>query len=539
MIETAADPRLKLGRHLRDKWRLDKLLGRGGMATVFAVTHRNGTRAAVKVLHPELCRDAQIKARLLREGYVANKVEHPGIVRVLDDDVTEDGIVYLVMELLEGETIKERWVKAGRELPALEVVDLAIAILEILAAAHDKGVIHRDIKPDNIFVVQGGGIKLLDFGIARLREGTADTTHTGAMLGTPAFMAPEQALAHWDRVDGRSDLFALGATMWTLVTGQLVHSATTIPELLVAAATKQAKPFASVAGDLPDEVTAAVDKALAFDQGERWSSASEMLEALRKARVALLARGTVKLDPGANPFHHAPGPATAVIPSSELPTPRRPATTVPTAARPEAPAAPRPQSGGTQALPVVPAPTVAVGPAEPLVRTRPIPATLSSGAIHVSPPQRHDSTPVRLQEAWPPRLQAPGPTILPASATTTVGRTSAGMKWAIGLAALAVAIALVVYITRTPPPRPAEREDDPSVAAAPKPAPSPPSTIDVVPVPDDSAAPATSTSASSRAAPSASSPPSATPGPAPPPPRTPVRPPTTAKPCAINQWPCN
>lgn len=136
---TAGDPRLKLGGYLRDKWRLDGQLGHGGMATVFAATHRNGSRGAIKILHPELAKDDVIRARFLREGYVANKVDHPGIVRVLDDDTTEDGIVFLVMELLEGETVKQRWVSNGRALPPVEVLALGEALLDVLIPTWLRG----------------------------------------------------------------------------------------------------------------------------------------------------------------------------------------------------------------------------------------------------------------------------------------------------------------------------------------------------------------------------------------------------------------
>ncbi len=235
---------LKPGTLLRGKWRLERFLGRGGMSSVYAATHRNGMRGAIKVLHRELNDNTVIKTRFLREGYVANKVDHPGAVKVLDDDATEDGLVFLVMELLEGETLKQRWVKSDRRLELSIALDIADQVLDVLESAHANRIVHRDLKPDNIFLVESGGTKILDFGIARVLEaatpGAADATSSAAMMGTPAFMPPEQALAHWHKVDARSDLFALGATLFTVLTGRLVHTGSTIPELLVAAATKQA-----------------------------------------------------------------------------------------------------------------------------------------------------------------------------------------------------------------------------------------------------------------------------------------------------------
>ncbi|HZO14149.1 MAG TPA: serine/threonine-protein kinase, partial [Polyangiaceae bacterium] len=191
-----SDSRLHSGRVLCGKWRLDSMLGEGGMATVWSGEHRNGLKVAIKVLKAELGADATLRERFLREGYVANRIEHPGVLRVLDDDVSDDGVVFLVMDLLKGETLRDHWLERERILSPNTVRKIAIQILEVLAVAHTMGIVHRDLKPDNVFLLDDGGIKLLDFGIARLREvsGIDQKTRTGAMLGTPAFMPPEQAL---------------------------------------------------------------------------------------------------------------------------------------------------------------------------------------------------------------------------------------------------------------------------------------------------------------------------------------------------------
>ena len=161
----------RVGLVLRGKWHLERLLGVGGMASVYAATHRNGLRGAVKLLHPELCVQGEVKERFLREGYVANKVDHPGAVRVLDNDVAEDGSVFLVMELLDGETIDARVeARPGRRLEVGEVLAIADDVLDVLATAHDSGIVHRDLKPENLFITRTGQVKILDFGIARLRE---------------------------------------------------------------------------------------------------------------------------------------------------------------------------------------------------------------------------------------------------------------------------------------------------------------------------------------------------------------------------------
>ena len=278
----AADKRLEPGRVLCGKWRIDEQLGEGGMATVWAATHRNGMRVAIKALRPELSHNDEVSARFLREGYVANRIRHAGVLKILDDDSTDDDVVFLVMELLEGVGLKQLWLDQNRQLPPSMVVAIAKEVLQVLEAAHAQGVVHRDLKPDNVFVLESGGIKILDFGIARLREIEAidQRTRTGAMLGTPAFMPPEQALGHWDKVDARSDLFALGATMWTLLTGGLVHAADTMQELLVAAATKHASSIQTVLPQLDGRLARVIDRALRFEPSDRWQSAAQMRAAL-------------------------------------------------------------------------------------------------------------------------------------------------------------------------------------------------------------------------------------------------------------------
>ncbi|HEY2514825.1 MAG TPA: protein kinase, partial [Polyangiaceae bacterium] len=141
----------RVGTVVREKWRLDRLLGVGGMAAVFAAMHRNGNRVAIKMLHRDLADVGELRTRFLREGYLANAVEHPGAVSVLDDDATADGTVFLVMELLEGETLERRWERNGRQLPVLEVLSAVDGLLDVLAAAHAKGLVHRDVKPENVF----------------------------------------------------------------------------------------------------------------------------------------------------------------------------------------------------------------------------------------------------------------------------------------------------------------------------------------------------------------------------------------------------
>src|ERR1019366_242632 len=279
--------RQRVGQVLREKWRLDALLGVGGVGAVYAATHRNGSRVAIKMLHQELSINQEVRTRFLREGYVANAVGHEGAVRVADDDVAQDGSAFLVMELLDGETLEDRRVRFGGRLSEDEVLSLTDQLLDVLIAAHARGIVHRDLKPENVFVTRAGVVKVLDFGIARLREVSSASTATrsGASMGTPSYMPPEQARGRWDEVDARSDLWAVGATMFNLLTGKLVHDGHTANEVLLEAMTKPAPPVAEVAPKATPAVARLVDKALAFEREKRWLDAGRMQEALRHAYV--------------------------------------------------------------------------------------------------------------------------------------------------------------------------------------------------------------------------------------------------------------
>ena len=280
----------RLGHVLKGKWRLDAVIGIGGMASVYAATHRNQARVAIKMLHPEVALDAEVTQRFLREGYVANAVGHPGTVTVLDDDVTEDNAPFLVMELLTGQTLDAMLGFQPEGLSTGEVLPLIDQLLDVLAAAHEKGIVHRDLKPENLFLTNEGRLKVLDFGIARLRELSAQTgtgTRAGSLLGTPAFMAPEQALGRWHEVDNRTDIWAVGATIFTLLSGHFVHEAESIQEQLVLSATRPARPLRAVAPMVPQAVAAVVDQALAFQRVDRFPDARRMRGALRQASASV------------------------------------------------------------------------------------------------------------------------------------------------------------------------------------------------------------------------------------------------------------
>ncbi len=294
-VELDAEAEARIGRVLNDKWTLERLIAIGGMAAVYLARHRNGARAAVKILHRRLAENASVRERFVQEGYAANRVEHHGVVQVLDDDTIhggeDDGAVYLVMELLEGESLDER---AARPPPVdeLEVLAILDGVLDVLVAAHARGVIHRDLKPDNIFLARDPEdgrvrIKVLDFGLARLEGGASKTVH-GLALGTPSYMSPEQAAGRTDEIDGRTDIFALGATAFRLLTGRRIHEEPNVTALVLKMASAPAPPIRSVSAGVSPELAAVIDRALAFAREDRYPTAADMradVQAIRRERL--------------------------------------------------------------------------------------------------------------------------------------------------------------------------------------------------------------------------------------------------------------
>lgn len=278
--------RARLGSTLRGKYKLQSILGVGGMAVVYRAEHRNRAEFAVKMLLPDLASDPEIRTRFLREGYVANSVKHPGVVSIVDDDVTEDGAAFLVMELLHGMSCDELCERRGGRVPVQIALTIGWHLLDVLAAAHVAGIVHRDIKPANVFVTRDGGVKVLDFGIARLRDASAHAataTQSGVSFGTPAFMAPEQAQGKTREVDERTDIWAATATMFMLITGALVHTGENATMLMVAAATQPPRPITQLMPNFPPQLAAVIDAGLRFDKNERWQTAAQMRDALLAA----------------------------------------------------------------------------------------------------------------------------------------------------------------------------------------------------------------------------------------------------------------
>jgi serine/threonine protein kinase len=279
--------RQRVGLVLDGKWKLEQLLGVGGMAAVYRAAAPDGRVAAVKLLHPEMSLKRDVRERFLREAYAANRVAHPGAVAVLEHGGGGEQPAYLVMELLEGDTLSARFRRQGG-LGLQELLDVLEQVLDVLVCAHERGIVHRDLKPDNLFITADGRVKVLDFGLARIIEGAPGDyrTQTGMALGTLPYMAPEQALGLSRDIDGRADLFSMGATAFRILAGRRVHEAESEAELLMAMASKPAPRLSTVAPAIPIDVCAVVDLALAFARDARYPDARTMLGDVRALRAA-------------------------------------------------------------------------------------------------------------------------------------------------------------------------------------------------------------------------------------------------------------
>ncbi len=273
------------GQTLGGRYRLGARLGQGGMGTVYEATQEDlGRRVAVKVLDERLAEDhAQIE-RFRREALAAAALGHPNIVAVTDFGWDPPEPPFLVMEYLTGQSLA-RLLEVEGSLPPERVAFILAQVLSALAAAHAEGMVHRDVKPDNVFLVSGAPVpdfvKVLDFGIAKLGAQSAAgarLTSTGAMLGTPAYMAPEQARGA--DVDARADIYAVGATLYQALSGRLPFEEPSLQAMLFAIVEKTPPSLAEVRPDLPPELVAVVDRAMAKDRAGRYSSAEEMRAAL-------------------------------------------------------------------------------------------------------------------------------------------------------------------------------------------------------------------------------------------------------------------
>jgi serine/threonine-protein kinase len=325
------------------KYRIVGQLGRGGMGIVYkAVDEALGREVAIKVLNPEIG-DSEVLRRFRAEAVTLARLTHPGIATIYDLVESEHGLL-MVMELVRGESLDKLSARAGA-LPPERAAYIIVRVLRALEYAHRAGVVHRDLKPGNVMVTDDGGVKVMDFGVARVRD-TAHLTAAGHMIGTPAYMAPEQVLGN--DVDGRADLYSVGVVLYRLLTGALPFKADTAISMAQKQLTEMPTPLGLHQPGLPDWCDAVLRRALAKSPEDRFQTAEEFRQALARAVPAAVeevgdATWFGQLESTTPPRPVAAGPATATpTPLRRLPTPSADRTQRPTPVAAAPPVTPSP-----------------------------------------------------------------------------------------------------------------------------------------------------------------------------------------------------
>ncbi|HEY2408865.1 MAG TPA: protein kinase [Polyangiaceae bacterium] len=336
---------LSPGELISGKYRIVRLIGDGGMGTVYEAHHEVlDANVALKFLHPELAKRPGLGSRFLQEARVSARIHSPHVTQVTDVDTAQDGSPYLVMELLRGESL-QAVLDRNRKLPQEVAIDFALQILAGLEAAHDVAVVHRDLKPDNVLVTpvtNGSLLKLIDFGIAKLRassEFQKGLTRAGSIMGTPEYMAPEQLFAA-EGVDHRADLYSLGVMLFEMLSGQRPADGNEPDEIVARVVSGNVKHLAELEPSLAPGLVAVVERAILADREARFASAREFRQAL------LPFAATSHLPPG------APHSASA---AAQMPQnaggPQHETRTIPKTLPPDADPAMRANKGNTQEVP--------------------------------------------------------------------------------------------------------------------------------------------------------------------------------------------
>ncbi|HJU75300.1 MAG TPA: serine/threonine-protein kinase, partial [Gemmatimonadaceae bacterium] len=264
---------------LGDTYEIEAEIGRGGMAVVYRARDvRLRRHVAIKVLPPDLAFREEVRTRFLREAQTSAQLNHPNIVPIFSVD-ERAGLVYFVMALVEGESLGARLARERRP-PVADVIRILQEVGDALGYAHARGIVHRDIKPDNILLDAATGRAIVtDFGIARAAEGDSRLTVTGIAVGTPTYMSPEQALGERD-VDGRSDQYSLAVVGYQMLTGEPPFAATNTPAMLLKHISEPPAPLSELRPDLPPGLIAAIERALAKKPSDRWATEYAFRDAL-------------------------------------------------------------------------------------------------------------------------------------------------------------------------------------------------------------------------------------------------------------------
>ncbi len=283
---------LAAGIVVADTYDVERLLGKGGMGEVWLARHMRlaGKQVAIKVLHAVGANpSAELLARFRREAEIAARLDHPNIVQVMDFNQLPTGEPYLVMEFLKGESLADRARSRGGSLPTEQVQAIVLQVGSALQAAHAAGVVHRDLKPDNIFLVPtalGDQVKVLDFGISKLAQASTMHTTEQTLLGTPLYMSPEQALGQNRDTNGQSDLFSLGSICYELLTGTAPFVAESIAQVVFRIAYQPHLPLEQLMPSLPQNVVNAIEHALIKDRAARTPDIATFIRELTGEELA-------------------------------------------------------------------------------------------------------------------------------------------------------------------------------------------------------------------------------------------------------------
>ncbi len=265
---------------------IDSKIANGGMGTVYKAVQLNlGRTVAVKVLAEELAKDKSFVKRFFLEARAAGQLSHGGIVHI-NDVGEQQGVFYFVMEFVDGRNLKDI-LQERKCFEVGETIDIMIQSCHALRHAHGRGIIHRDIKPENIMISRDGIVKLADLGLAkRMSEQSAGITHAGSILGTPYYMAPEQA-KDFSKVDARSDIYSLGVTMYRMITSRVPFDGRSPIEVMIKALDGRKVPMRDLRPEVPPEVEALVERMMQKNPANRFQSVDEVLEELMRLDVAL------------------------------------------------------------------------------------------------------------------------------------------------------------------------------------------------------------------------------------------------------------
>ncbi len=289
MTEAATPPvQDVIGLVLNNTYRVTAKIADGGMGSVYEAVNERLTqkRYAIKILHANLVESADALARFRREAEVVASLGHKHIVEVLDFDQTPWGTPYIVMEHLMGQTLRQR-LEAGGAIPPMQVIQYLSQVSSALQAAHDRGIVHRDVKPDNIFLVDEGDgtrlVKVLDFGLSKIRDSSSIITADSVLLGTPFYMSPEQAVSANSEIDATTDIFALAAITYECLSGQRPFTAKNLPGVIFKIVHEPHPPLYTVTDVVPPAVDAVLTRALAKQKADRFQRVEEFVTALAHA----------------------------------------------------------------------------------------------------------------------------------------------------------------------------------------------------------------------------------------------------------------